>query len=289
MRTVLAIFILLAPCLSSAQPSSFPFGKVTYRELEMASYDKDTSAIAVVLNETGEAYIENSDNYNLIFKHHLKIKILKKGGLKYGDFEILLRKNDKSSEILRSVKASTFNTDNGPITEVKLNAKNIFTENKSKYGDLKKFALKYSFENVDDFTKPMVVNMQIEINAYSGVNNFLLNPFFIDRWDANPFQSSERLYPVDFGAPMEEIVIFNLEYPDSYLIDELPADLGLALPNAGGRYLFKMQNTGNTLTMNSSLLINKTVFTSDEYHYLKELFSRVVSTQQTDLVFKTKL
>lgn len=148
---------------------------------------------------------------------------------------------------------------------------------------------KFSFENVDDLSKPMIVSLEVEIDAYGGLNNFLLNPFFIDRWDANPFRSPERLYPVDFGAPLEEIIIFNLEYPDTYAIDELPGDVGLALPNAGGRYLFKIQNTGNRLTMNSSLLINKTIFTSEEYHYLKELFSRVVSTQQTELVFKSKL
>ncbi|MBA4057019.1 MAG: hypothetical protein C0490_20055, partial [Marivirga sp.] len=128
MRIVLAIFTLLAPCISSAQTSGFPFGKVTYRELEMTTYDKDTSAVAVVLNEAGEAYFENDGNYNLIFKHHLKIKILKKGGLKYGDFEITLRKNEKSSETLRMVTASTFNAENGPMTEVKLNPKNVFTE-----------------------------------------------------------------------------------------------------------------------------------------------------------------
>jgi transglutaminase-like putative cysteine protease len=655
MRTVLVIFIFLAPYnLSSAQTSGFPFGKVTYRELEMTTYDKDTSAFAVVLNETGEAYIENSNNYNLIFKHHLKIKILKKGGLKYGDFEIPLRKNEGNSELLRMVTASTFNVENGPMQEVKLNPKSVFTENRSKYRDIKKFALpnvrvgsvidieyvlespfirnfrtwefqsdipkinsefsasipanykynvllrgflklsknesivvkecftgggagradcslsqfamkdipafleedymtaksnflsaitfelseidyfdgrkdkltiewkdaeeelrrdnkfglqlkrggdivdqkieqllagetdplrkaqkiynfikewyrwnevygeysefgikkafeskvgnvgdinlsliaalkyadlnveplllstrengsvtelhpvlsdfnyviaklnindrvylldatedflsfgliperclngkgrvlgdkvsswyelkaperqklisvqklklendgimrgtisnsyfgyeamrqrkklygysnqkefidrlsggwngasvtKYTVENADDLTKPMIVNLEIEIDMYKGVDNFLLNPFFIDRWEGNPFKSSERLYPVDFGAPLEEIIVFNLEYPDTFEIDELPENLGLSLPDAGGRYIFKIQKSANTVTMNSSLLINKTVFGSNEYFYLKELFNRVVSTQQTDLVFKKKL
>jgi hypothetical protein len=53
--------------------------------------------------------------------------------------------------------------------------------------------------------------------------------------------------------------------------------------------MFTIQNTSNTLSMYSSLLINKPVFSSEEYHYLKELFSHVVATQQTDLVLKKKL
>lgn len=654
MRTVFLIFVLFTASLTSpAQTKGFPFGKVTYRELEMKTYDKDTSAFAVVLNESGEAYIEDENHYNLVFKHHLKIKILKKGGLEYGDFEIMLRKNEGSTEILRSVTASTFNAVNGPMEETKLNPKNVYTENINKYRDIKKFALpnvrvgsvieveyelespfirnfrnwefqseipkvkseffalipanyhynillrgflklsknestlvkdcftaggsgkadcgqmvfgitdipafkdedymtarsnfisaitfelseinyfdgrkdkltiewkdaeeelrrdskfgvqlkrgedivdrkiesllageteplekakkiydfikqwykwndvygeysefgikkafeskvgnvgdinlsliaalkyaglnaeplllstrengsvtelhpvlsdfnyviaklnindkvylldatedflsfgliperclngkgrvlgdkvsywhelkapdrqkqisvqklkmdtdatirgtiqnsyfgyeamnqrkklhrygnqkefvdhissgwngasvtKYTLENTDDLTKPMIVSLDVEIDAYKGLNNFLLNPFFVDRWTANPFKSSERFYPVDFGAPLEEIVIFTLEYPETFVIDEIPGNLGLSLPGAGGRYIFKIQNAGTILTMNSSLLINKPVFGPDEYHYLKELFSRVVSTQQTDLVINRK-
>ena len=110
----------------------------------------------------------------------------------------------------------------------------------------------------------------------------------IDRWVANPFRSSERSYPVDFGIPVEEVVILNLEFPESYEIAEMPARVGLALPDAGGRYIFNLARNTKGLTMNSSLQINKTVFSSNEYHFLKELFGRVVATQQTDLLFKRK-
>lgn len=656
MRPVLVIFVFFVAChFSLAQTSDFPFGKATYRELEMKIYDKDTSAVAVVLNEFGEAFIESDNNYNLILKHHVKIKILKKTGLAHADFEILLRKNEGRSELIRTVIASTFNVENGTMREVKFDPKNLFTENRGKYYDVKKFALPnvrvgsvielayilespfirnfrtwefqsdipkvyseylalmpanyrynillrgflgfsknesevvkdcftpggsakadcirlkcamkdipafvaedymtaksnflaaivfelaeieyfdgrkdkltrqwkdaedelrkdkrfglqlkrgdeildqkveqlltgqtdpllkaqkiydfikgwyhwnevygeysefgikkafdnkvgnvgdinlslvaalkyaglavepillstrenglvtelypvlsdfnyviakvnindkiylldatedflsfglipercmngkgrvlgdkesywyelkaperekqvsvqklkidkdgivrgtiqntyfgygamkqrkelytyssqkefidhlasiwhgvaitdYQFENVEDFLKPMNVTFEVEMDGYAGTGTgiILFNPFFIDRWAENPFKSSERLYPVDFGVPIEEIVILNLEYPVDYEIAELPAKIGLTLPDAGGRYIFNIQNNGNTLTMNSALLINKTVFTSNEYHYLKELFSRVVATQQTDLLFKRK-
>jgi hypothetical protein len=94
------------------------------------------------------------------------------------------------------------------------------------------------------------------------------------------------MFPVDFGVPLEEVVSMSLEYPAGYELDELPGKVGLALPAGGGRYMFSIQNMANTLTMYSSLSINKPVFTSEEYHYLKELFSHVVATQQTDLVLR---
>ena len=85
--------------------------------------------------------LKTTISFNLLFKHHIKIKILKKAGLAYADFEIPLQKFEKRSEILRSVTASTFNVENGSIREVKLDPRNQFTENRSKYLDIKKFAL----------------------------------------------------------------------------------------------------------------------------------------------------
>jgi hypothetical protein len=148
----------------------------------------------------------------------------------------------------------------------------------------------FEFQNVDDLTKPLILKLDVEMQAFDNldVKSFLFNPFFVDRWEKNPFKSSERLYPVDFGAPLDQVLIFSLTYPDNFQIDELPQKVGLTLPNNGGRYICDMEQAANQFTMNHSLQISKTVFSSAEYHYLKELFNRVVQVQQTDLVFERK-
>ena len=57
--------------------NGFLFGKISYAELEMKNYPKDTAANAVVLNEFGEAYIDSDGDNNLVLEYHIKIKILK--------------------------------------------------------------------------------------------------------------------------------------------------------------------------------------------------------------------
>lgn len=148
----------------------------------------------------------------------------------------------------------------------------------------------FEFQNVDDLTKPLVMKLEVEFEAFDNLNanSFLFNPFLGDRWESNPFKSSERLYPVDFGAPLEEILVFSLTIPEEFILDEIPEKVALALPNSGGRYIFDVQLVGNKISMNHSLQISKTVFTSTEYHYLKELFNRVIQVQQADLVFTKK-
>lgn len=142
MRPV-AITLLLFSLLSfriSAQTHGFPFGQFTYQELEMKSYAPDTAANAVVLNEFGEAHIDDI-KFVLVFRYHAKIKILKKAGLSYADFEIPMYKSEKNKEFVVSVSATTFNLENGSARETKFDPKNLFTENKGKYYDLRKFAL----------------------------------------------------------------------------------------------------------------------------------------------------
>jgi hypothetical protein len=148
----------------------------------------------------------------------------------------------------------------------------------------------FKIENTEELGRPLVVKLDIEMMQTENMDasGFLFNPFIIGRWEQNPFRSAERLYPVDFGVPLEETLILNFEYPHNFAPVDLPQKVGLALPNAGGRYLFDVQQQGSRLSINNSLLISRTLFTSEEYHFLKELFNRVIAVQQTDFIFKKK-
>ena len=150
--------------------------------------------------------------------------------------------------------------------------------------------LGHEIRNLGEENKPLVVKLDVEMDIQDtyGEKDFLFNPFIVEQWRRNPFRSSERLYPVDFGAPLEEIIILNIEYESDYEVDGLPPKVGLVLPQSGGRYIFEITDSGKKLSMNSSLLIAKPVFTADEYHYLRELFNNVVAIEQTQLVFKQK-
>jgi transglutaminase-like putative cysteine protease len=148
---------------------------------------------------------------------------------------------------------------------------------------------KMEIVNADDYTKPVIRKLQVEIPAFDDINaTFLFNPYLLGKWKENPFKSTDRLYPVDFGAPIEMVTIVNLEYPAELELVNVPSQVGLSLPNAGGRYIVDAKSLDNKLTLTNSLQINKTVFSSQEYHYLRELFQKVIEVQNTDLMFKKR-
>ena len=150
--------------------------------------------------------------------------------------------------------------------------------------------LSHEVKGFDDFESNITEKFEVVIEGFDDLNknNLLLNPFFTDKIESNPFKSSERLYPVDFGIPMERTMILTLNIPTEFKLVGKPESNALVLPNAGGKFLFDITLRENQVQVNYSLAINKTVFHSQEYHYLKELFGRIIQTQQTDLVFSKR-
>ena len=149
--------------------------------------------------------------------------------------------------------------------------------------------LGYAIENLEDLSKPLIEKMKIEISlAASNPSIIYFNPFMIDRWETNPFKTLERHYPVDFGAPLESTFMLTLEYPERYVVEELPSNAAISLPLKGGRYLFNLTNLGNKISMTSIINLAKTVYAPSEYQALREIFSRIVQLHQSQIVFKKK-
>ncbi|HEY0654729.1 MAG TPA: DUF3857 domain-containing protein [Chryseosolibacter sp.] len=150
---------------------------------------------------------------------------------------------------------------------------------------------KFEILNFNQIDKPFVVKLDIGYQAYDAeaADNFLFNPFIIEKENENPFKSNERLYPVDFGSPREFTTMLNLEFPAKFELVNRPEKIALSLPNAGGRFILDSQVANNKLTLNNALTINRTVFSSQEYLYLKELYSRIIQAQNEDLIFKKKI
>lgn len=146
--------------------------------------------------------------------------------------------------------------------------------------------LSYSCHAVDSLDKPLIEKFDILFTEKVDNDLLYFSPFVVGQWKKNPFRSAERSYPVDFGAPLEEITMLKLDYQNLFTVDELPKSSSISLPQSGGRYFFSVSNFNNEIQMTSNLTLNKPVYSSDEYHYLKEFFSRVIQTQNSQFVLK---
>jgi transglutaminase-like putative cysteine protease len=140
------IFALLSLFLLSltTQAQNFTFGSITYDDYEFDRKKLDSNANAIVLKEFGTASIQRDDitgSLELIFEHHVKIKIYNKEGFKEANIVIPTYKDESREETISELKASTFNYVDNNFVETVMDKKAIFTENRSKYTRLTKFTL----------------------------------------------------------------------------------------------------------------------------------------------------
>lgn len=149
MRTILACLLLCFALSSMAQKDPvFKFGKISIEDLQKTAYPIDSSANAVVIADIGKSSIEGNTKgwFSLIYTRFRRVHILKKGAYSAADVEIPLYKIGSAEEELSSIKAVTYNLENGKIVETKLEKSGIFSDKLDKNFTLKKF----TFPNVKE-------------------------------------------------------------------------------------------------------------------------------------------
>ena len=196
-------FILLSGLFSivtNAQKSPVKFGDIPLEDLKMTSYDKDSSASAVILSDYGEAYIQLTTlSASLNFERHVRIKILKKDGLKWADVRIPLMFSGSAEEHVSGLKSSSFNLENGKMVETKMSKDGVFKEKFNKNFHIQKFTI------------PNVKEGSVIEYSYKVVSDFLDN---FPNWQ---FQYSIPTRHSEYWAILPDFFIFE-KYMQGYLV-----------------------------------------------------------------------
>lgn len=144
--------------------------------------------------------------------------------------------------------------------------------------------LKYSNE------KKVTERFNFEIENLFQDNNIYLNPFMMKFFDKNPFVSTERNYPIDFGYPMKYQYIFNMKVPKGYKLKSLPEAKNFSIPNNGGVLKLNVKdNASGSLNLFFTFELNSAHYTNDYYTGIKKLFNEAVKGQNQSLIVLEKI
>ncbi|MES2652141.1 MAG: transglutaminase domain-containing protein [Bacteroidota bacterium] len=142
--------------------------------------------------------------------------------------------------------------------------------------------------NIDSLDNPLTEKYGVEFSAHDATNatQLYINPFFINRITKNPFNLNERTYPVDLGSASDERIIITINLPEKYDLIDRPKDLAIGLPNNGGKYILKTAFENNKISISQHKQFSKSIYSPEEYLYLKEFFSKIIQNQKIDLLLK---
>lgn len=140
-NSIVLLLMLILSISSSAQ--NYKFGKVSKEEVSQTAHSTHKEADAALLYKNQKVFYElnKQTGLTLITQIHERIKIYNKEGFDWANKEIKVYKNSSTVEKVSSVKAYTYNLVDGKLREEKLNKKDIYEEETSKYRKTTKFTM----------------------------------------------------------------------------------------------------------------------------------------------------
>ena len=150
MKFVLTTLLCLLALQNIAQEKSkIKFGKIAVEDFKQQLYSIDSNANAVVIADIGSTEMvgNNKGGFSLEFKRYKRVHILNKNGYDIADVQIGLYTNGNAEEELQSLKAVTYNLENGKVEDTKLEVKTaVFKDKINKNLVIKKF----TFPNIKE-------------------------------------------------------------------------------------------------------------------------------------------
>src|SRR6476620_6247438 len=124
-QNIVCLFVLLISTFfinASTAQNNIKYGDVTADQFRIKNYSVDSNAAAVYLFDIGSCYYEGNsfNNLRLVYTRHARIHLLNKNSFGLATVEIPLYQDGTYREEIESLKATTFNIQNGKIEEINI-------------------------------------------------------------------------------------------------------------------------------------------------------------------------
>ncbi|MFN8290434.1 MAG: DUF3858 domain-containing protein [Chitinophagaceae bacterium] len=146
----------------------------------------------------------------------------------------------------------------------------------------------WTADSVDQEEQPVLIKAGIEVPSEEG-DIIYFNPWITGAYKQNPFKAENRLYPVELPYAVDETYTLTMNVPAGYVVSELPKDLIVKYNSKGeGLFEYRITRSGEQITLQSRILLQKANFPPGEYNRLRDFYSQIIVKQAEQFVFKKK-
>jgi hypothetical protein len=113
----------------------------------------------------------------------------------------------------------------------------------------------------------------INLNLFSGIAK-------------NPFISDIRFTNIDYGCLQTQTIIEDIELAPSLTVESLPKNVRMIMPDTSITLSRMMEFKNHTLYVRFTITTNRSVFTADEYPYIKDFYKKMADYMNEQVVLK---
>lgn len=209
------------------------------------------------------------------------------------------------SSLVPAVKSAMVNVEISSEMSVTGKAKNRFTGNyafqyRTEYKSLNEDAQRkkiekssrqteisnLQFENLNNPGEPVSLDYDFEsLDVVEDVAGKLyFSPMVYLGTKETPFKTETRQYPIDFGFPMKNRYIINIDLPEGYKVESLPENAVYNLGESTGSYRYLISQMGNKLQLSVEFAINQSLIGANEYTNLKKFYELLIAKEKEKVV-----
>lgn len=157
---------------------------------------------------------------------------------------------------------------------------------KQKHGNWEFSDLK--IENLDSIDNVLNIKYTVKANDIVQRNNDLcvINPVLFFAHNQNPFQGTERKFPIEFGCAEDEVYSIMFKIPEEYKVDEYPGKLDIKLADNAAVFNYQADNSDKMISISYRYKRKQDYFGPEEYPNLREFFNQMIKKQSELIILK---
>jgi hypothetical protein len=144
-------------------------------------------------------------------------------------------------------------------------------------------------ENLDSLANcevPLIRRIDLDFKDFSKSDHVYFTPIIDYDIKANPFNSLNRIYPVEMPCKSDEVYLLSMDIPKGFQVEEMPKSERIKLNENQGLFEYIIQQNQDNIQMQVHFKLNKTVFSREEYSSLREFFGDILKKETEQIVFK---
>lgn len=144
--------------------------------------------------------------------------------------------------------------------------------------------------NLNNDSLPFDQQFNFTLPSASTGDYRLLTLNLFSGFEKNPFISNNRFTNVDYGCLQHVVMSQVINIPDEWQPETLPRDIKLIMPDTSISIIRVVQfNKNDKLLMaRYTIQCNRSVFTAEEYQYLKEFYKKMTDILNEQVVLRKK-
>ena len=128
------LLVLVQTAVQAQDKTPVKFGQVAAADFVLPSSAViDSNSNAVILADVGTVRFvgNNKGNFSYVYKRQTRVKVLNKRGIDLATVKFTIYVPDENPEKIDNLTASTYNLENGKVTEAKLDKRDVFQVKRS--------------------------------------------------------------------------------------------------------------------------------------------------------------